>query len=128
LEQSFLDLVEDVFAVSILECGHLLNGLRHKIDERVIEALPLHVNVVSRNRHIESKLGTVSHVGELAETLLENACPDPSEDGCLWDDGETAVCSVKLATNNTLRLLELVILFVPEICDAIPLLDELRSL
>ena len=75
-----LDLIKDVLAVLVFELANLLHGLLDKVDERVIETTPFHVDVVSSSSDVKGKLGTVSHVDELAKFLLQDAAPDLNED------------------------------------------------
>ena len=66
LKQLLLDLVEDLVQVSVLERADFLESLTHEHDQRIIEAAPLQVYVIFRDREAEFELGTVRHIRELS--------------------------------------------------------------
>ena len=83
LLQLFFYLFEDLTELLRLHRIYFLQSLAHEVDERVVEAGPLHVDVVSEDIYVEFKFSTICHVSELAEELLENALPYLDKDGSL---------------------------------------------
>ena len=71
-----LNLVEDFLTLLLSEGTYALESLADKVNERVIEATPLELDVVPEHIDLEGKLGAVGHVGELSEGFIENSGPD----------------------------------------------------
>jgi len=62
LLQLLLHLVEDLTALLGFERIDPLKRLAHEADQRVVEAAPLHVDVVAGQLDVERKFGTLCHV------------------------------------------------------------------
>ena len=121
LQQLLLNLGEDLSAISLLKGGNALQSLANKVPKRVVEALPLHLNIVAYNRSGEVKLGAISHVSELAESLGEDTSPDLSKNSCLRRGAKAKIGCVDLAGDNSLWLLKFVVFQVPQIGHAVKL-------
>ena len=125
LGQLFLDLCKQLTALCRLHRSNALHDLADEVDEGGVVSLPLYLNIVTNALNIELELGAFSQISELSQVLLKDALPDLTEDYSFLRGTITEICGVNFDRNNSLRLLELIVLAIPQVGDTRKLLYQL---
>ena len=113
LGQLLFDLCKNLTALCRLHRNNALHDLADEVDEGGVVSLPLYLNIVTNALNIELELGAFSQIGELSQVLLKDALPDLTEDYSFLRGTITEICGVNFDRNNSLRLLELIVLAIP---------------
>ena len=80
LLELFFDLFKNITTLLIFKRANSPQRLAHKVEQRVIEAAPLKINVITKHGECKRELRAARHVCELAERFLEHALPHFSKD------------------------------------------------